>query len=199
MSQIYDTLLWEYVKNPGVRWLALDKLAERQFNYEMISFDEIVKKQKLSNFSEVNLELASKYSGEDVYITYKLFQEQQKDNIIENKIFSEIEVPLIDVIKDIEITWVKVDRDRLKELWTIFENQIVELSNSIYEEVDQEFNISSPKQVWEILFDKMQLPKWKKTKTGWSVNAEVLENLALEHPIAKKIIDYRHFSKLNST
>jgi len=199
MSQIYDTLLGEYVKNPWIRGLALDKLAERHFNYEMISFDEIVKKQKLDNFWEVDLELATKYSGEDVYMTYILFEEQEKDNLSENKIFSDIEIPLIKVIKDIELTWVKVDRDRLKELGTIFENQIIELSNSIYEEVDQEFNISSPKQVWEILFDKLMLPKWKKTKTGWSVNAEILENLSNEHPIAKKIIDYRHYSKLNST
>jgi len=199
MSQIYDTLLWEYVKNPWVRGLALDKLAERHFNYEMISFDGIVKKQKLKDFSEVELELAAHYSWEDVYITNKLYLEQKESKNTENKILTEIELPLINVIKDIEITWVKIDRDRLKELGTIFENQIIELSNSIYKEVDEEFNISSPKQVWEILFEKLQLPKGKKTKTGWSVNAETLENLAKEHPIAKKIIDYRHYSKLNST
>lgn len=212
MSKIYDTLLGEYVKNPGVRLLALHKLAERNFNYEMISFDDLVKKNKFENFSEVELITAAKYSGEDVYITHKLFLEQEKNNIflpfsrglpevegIINNILFDIEIPLINVIKDIEIIWVKIDRDRLKELWTIFENQIIELSNSIYEEVWEEFNISSPKQVWEILFDKLYLPKWKKIKTGWSVNSDVLEGLSHEHPIAKKIIDYRHYSKLNST
>ena len=199
MVKIYDTLLGEYVRNPWVRWLSLDKLANRKFNYEMMGFDELVKKQKLQNFSEVDLETASKYSGEDVYMTYRLFEEQNEDNITKNDILESIEIPLISVIKDIEITWVKVDRDRLKELGTIFENEIIRLSNSIYEEVDMEFNISSPKQVWEVLFDKLGLPKWKKTKTGWSVNAEVLENLAREFPICQKIIDYRHFSKLNST
>lgn len=199
MSKIYDTLLWEYVKNPGVRGLALDKLADRNLNYEMISFDEIVKKQKLKNFSEVDLELAGQYSWEDVYITYKLFENQKENNLLENSILNDIDLPLINVLKDIEISWVKIDRDRLKELWTIFEKQIIDLSNSIYEEVWEEFNISSPKQVWEILFNKLQLPKWKKTKTGWSVNAEVLEKLSHEYPIAKKIIDYRHYSKLNST
>lgn len=198
MSQIYDTLLWEYVKNPWVRWLGLDKLAERHFNYEMISFKETVPKE-LKNFSEVDLKLAANYSWEDVYITNKLFLAQQDDNLLENKIFSDIEIPLIEVIKSIEIDWVKVDRDRLKELWSIFQWEIVRLSNSIYEEVWEEFNISSPKQVWEILFDKLELPKWKKTKTWWSVSAEVLDNLALEFPICQKIIDYRHFSKLNST
>ncbi len=199
MAQIYDTLLGEYVKNPWIRGLSLGKLASKDLNYEMISFDELVKKQKLKNFWEVDLEIASKYSGEDVYVTYKIYEKQLDDNIIENKIFSEMEIPLIDIIKNIEISGVKVDRDKLKELWIIFENQIVELSNSIYEEVDLEFNISSPKQVWEILFDKLGLPKGKKTKTGWSVSADVLENLAREFPICQKIIDYRHYSKLNST
>ena len=198
-ARIYDTLLWEYVQNPWVRGLSLDKLAGRKFNYEMIGFDDLVKKNKLSDFSEVSLELAWKYSWEDVYITNMLFLEQEKLLLAENTILNDIEIPLIEVIKNIEITWVKVDRDRLKELWTIFENQIIELSNSIYEEVWEEFNISSPKQVWEILFDKLWLPKWKKTKTWWSVSAEVLDNLSKEFPICQKIINYRHYSKLNST
>lgn len=198
MAKFYDTLIWEYVNNPWERWLSLDKLANRKFNYEMISYSDITEKKHL-NFYEVDLNLASKYSWEDVYITNKLFLDQKKNKITENKILNEIELPLIEVIKNIELTWVKIDRDRLKELWTIFEKQIIKFSNSIYEEVWEEFNISSPKQVWEILFDKLWLPKWKKTKTGWSVSAEVLENLSHEFPICKKIVDYRHYSKLNST
>ncbi len=198
-AQIYDTLLWEYIKNPWIRWLSLDKLADRKFDYEMLKFDDLVKKNKLENFSQVDLKLASKYSWEDVYITYKLFENQLEDNTVNNNVLKDIEIPLINVLKNVEIDWVKIDRDRLKELWIIFENEIIRLSNSIYEEVWEEFNISSPKQVWEILFWKLWLPKWKKTKTGWSVNFEVLENLSIEYPIAKKIIDYRHYSKLNST
>jgi len=103
-AQIYDTLLWEYIKNPWDRWLSLDKLAERKFNYEMISFDDLVKKQKLSDFSEVNLKKAWQYSVEDVYITNKLFLQQEKDKIIENKVLKEIEIPLIKVLENIEIT-----------------------------------------------------------------------------------------------
>ena len=203
MAQIYDTLLGEYIANPGSRNLSLDKLASRKFDYEMISFDDLVKKQRLASFAEVDLKIASKYSAEDVYITHKLYNEQQKNLSLQKgnlvKVLNKIEIPLIRVLEKMEITWVKIDRDRLKELGTIFENEIINLSNSIFEEVWEEFNISSPKQVWEILFDKLSLPKWKKTKTGWSVNAETLENLAREFPIAQKIIDYRHFSKLNST
>ncbi len=198
-AQIYDTLLGEYIANPWDRNLSLDKLAKREFNYEMISFDELVKQKKLASFAEVDLKTASKYSWEDVYITYKLFENQKKDGITKNKVLNEIEIPLIRVLEQMELTWVKIDRDRLKELWTIFENEIEKLKKSIFDEVWIEFNISSPKQVWEILFDKLGLPKWKKTKTGWSVSAETLEALSKEFPIAKKIIDYRFYSKLNST
>ena len=197
-AKIYDTLLWEYVKNPGVRWLSLEKLADRKLWYEMLSFDDLVKKQKLNHFWEVDLELASKYSGEDVYITYQLFCEQELSDI-EKKILNEIDLPFIEILKNMEINWVKISRDRLKELWITLEKEILKLENSIYEEVWEEFNINSPKQVWWILFDKLKLPKWKKTKTGWSVSADVLENLAKEFPIADKIINYRHFSKINST
>lgn len=197
-AKIYDTLLWEYVKDPWLRWLALDKIAERQFDYEMISFKDITEKRHL-NFYEIDIFSASKYSWEDAYMTYKLFKKQKQEWILENNILNDIEIPLIKVIKDIEITWVKIDRDRLKELWVIFQNEIIRLSNSIYSEVWLEFNISSPKQVWEILFDTLWLPRWKKTKTWWSVWIEVLENLAHSFPICQKIIDYRHYSKLNST
>lgn len=197
MAKFYDTLLAEYVKNPWVRWLSLEKIAEKKMDYEMISYDEVTDKKKL-NFSEVDLEIAAQYSWEDVYITNKLFEEQENSEN-DKKILEEMDFPFIDVLKNMEITGVKISRDRLKELWIILEKEIDNFKNSIFEEVWTEFNINSPKQVWEILFDKLELPKWKKTKTGWSVSAEVLENLSKEYPIANKIINYRHFSKINST
>ena len=198
MAKFYDTMLAEYVQNPWVRGLSLEKLADRKLWYEMLSFDDLVKKQKLNHFWEVDLELASKYSGEDVYITYQLFCEQELSDI-ENKILNEIDLPFIEILKNMEITGVKICRDRLKELWIIFENEADKFEKLIYEISQEEFNINSPKQVWGILFDKLELPKWKKTKTGWSVSADVLENLAREFPIAEFIIKYRHFTKLNST
>ena len=149
MARFYDTLLWEYIKNPWVRWISLDKLSTKEFNYMMISYDSITNKAKI-NFKDVDLETASIYSWEDVYITNKLYEKQ----VSEKKIYSLAET---------------------------------------------EFNINSPKQVWEILFDKLALPKWKKTKTGYSVNADVLWELAHEFEIAQMIVDYRHYSKLLST
>lgn len=198
MAKFYDTLLWEYIKNPGVRGLSLDKLASRDFDYEMISYENVSNKWKL-NFREVDLKQASIYSWEDVYITAKLFDSQKKEKLNENKVLKEIEIPLIEVLMNMEITWVKINRDRLKWIWTLLENESKFLEKKIYEIAWSEFNIKSPKQVWEILFDKLALPKGKKTKTGWSVSAEVLWELAHEYPVAQDIVDYRHYTKILST
>ena len=172
MAQYYDTLLAEYVKNPWVRGLWLDKLAENQLDYEMVSYDVISDKKKL-NFSEVDLQKASIYSAEDVVITHKIYQSQMKEELV-NGILSEIDIPLMQVLKNIEINWVKVDRNKLKEIGDTLEREIEVLQKEIIEIAWVEFNIKSPKQVWEILFDNLWLPKWKKTKTGWSVSADVL-------------------------
>ena len=197
MPKYYDTLLWEYIKNPWVKWLSLDKLGNNLFDYRMISYDEITNKNKIK-FNEVELELWAIYSAEDVYITNKLYEKQLADGK-NNNIFYNIEIPLIEVLKDIEINWVKIDRDKLKWIWILLENEIKFLEKQIYEEVEEEFNINSPKQVWEILFEKLWLPKWKKTKTWYSVSADVLWELAHDYNIAQKIVDYRHYSKLLST
>jgi len=206
----YDTMIAEYIVNPGQRWLGLDALAERKFNYEMISFSDITEKKKLT-FQEVDLAKAAEYSWEDVYMTYLLYEEQQEKKYMseaistqkqrENKedIFEAIEMPLMEVISQIETNGIRIDRDILKWIWLRLEQEIVSLKREIHTLAWEEFNIKSPKQVGEVLFEKLWLKSTKKTKTWYSVNAEVLENLSGEHKIAQKIIDYRHYSKLNST
>lgn len=210
MAQYYDTMLAEYIKNPGQRWLGLDSLAERKYNYEMISYSDITEKKKL-RFDEVDLEKAADYSWEDVYITYKLYKEQLEHDYIESSlatkgerenkkdILREIELPLMEVLSDMEMTGIKIDRDILKGIGMRLESAIAELESQIHSLAWEEFNIKSPKQVGEILFEKLSLPSAKKTKTGYSVNAEVLEGLKGKHEIAEKIITYRHYSKLLST
>ncbi|MDD3645986.1 MAG: DNA polymerase [Candidatus Gracilibacteria bacterium] len=198
MAKFYDTLLGEYIKAPGVRGLSLDKLALRDFEYEMISYDSVTDKAKI-NFKDVDLSVASNYSGEDVYITAKLYKAQKKEHLTENSILNDIEIPLTEVLKDMEISGVKIDRDRLKGIGILLKNEIDFLRKKIYEQVGTEFNINSPKQVGEILFDKLALPKGKKTKTGWSVSAEVLGDLAHDYPVAQDIVDYRHYTKILST
>ncbi len=198
MVKFYDTILGEYIQNPWIRGLSLDKLSEKYFDYEMIHYDEITEKWKI-NFGDIPLDLASKYSAEDVYMTYKLFKKQEKEKVLDNKVLQNIEIPLMEVLKNMEISGVKVDRDRLKELETVLETEIKILGENIFELAGEEFNISSPKQVWEILFEKLELPKWKKTKTGYSVGVEVLEWLSGEYEIAEKILKFRHYKKLLST
>lgn len=197
-AKFYDTLLWEYIKNPWIRWLSLDKLSQKDFWYRMISYDEITNKKKL-NFIDIELKNASIYSWEDVYITNKLYLKQSEEKTIENKVLNNIEIPLIKVLQKMEIDWVFIDRDRLKWIWTQLEQEITHLEKSIHEETEEEFNIKSPKQVGNILFEKLGLPKWKKNKTWYSVSADVLWELAHEYPIAQKIVDYRHYTKLQST
>lgn len=197
MSQIYDTILWEYIKNPWARWLSLDDLAIRDMDYKMISYDEVTNKKQL-NFKDVDLQSASIYSGEDVYVTWELYNRQKNDNTISNKVLKDIEIPLIEVLKEMEINWVKIDRDRLKWVWMLLENEIKKLENEIYSLAWEKFNIKSPKQVAYTLFVKMWLNSGKKTKTWFSVDNEVLEELAKHHEIASKMIEYRTYTKLLS-
>jgi len=197
-AKFYDTLLWEYIKNPWIRWISLDKLSQKDFWYRMISYEDVTNNKKI-NFKDVNLKQASIYSGEDVYITNKLYEKHKNEWTIINKVLNEIEIPLIQVLKKMEIDWVYIDSDSLKWIWILLDNEIIQLKNHIYQEIEEEFNISSPKQVWEMLFSKLGLPKWKKNKTWFSVSADVLWELAHDYPIAQKIIDYRHYSKLQST
>ncbi len=197
-AKFYDTLLWEYIKNPWTRTLSLDKISKKDFWYEMISYDKITDKKK-KNFKDIDIKQASIYSWEDVYITNLLYKKHLKEKTINDKILNTIEIPLIKVLKTMEIDWVYIDIDRLKWIWILLENEIKRLEKSIFDEVGEEFNIKSPKQVWYILFEKLALPKWKKNKSWYSVNAEVLWELAHNYEIAQKIIDYRHYTKIQST
>lgn len=198
MAKLYDTLLWEYISEPGRKWLSLDDLAEKYLDYKMISYDDVTGKAQI-NFREVSLEEASIYSAEDVYITAKIFQQQEKKWLTQEKILNEIEIPLLEVLKTMEITGVKVSKNKLQEIGDFLAEEIIKEEKIIKEIAGEDFNIKSPKQVWDILFTKMWLPEWKKTKTGFSVDNEVLENLAFHYPIAKHIVNYRQYTKLQST
>jgi len=198
VAKYYDTLLWEYIKNPWVRWLSLDKLALKNDNYEMISYDQVTNKKKL-NFKEVELDSAAIYSAEDVYITNQIFLQHKEEGTTDIKILNDIELPLLEVLMNMELTWVHINRDTLKGIGLLLENEIDSLEKTIIHEAGEEFNIKSPKQVGEVLFEKLWLPKGKKTKTWYSVSADVLWELSHEFPIAQNIVDYRHYSKLQST
>ncbi len=198
MAKIYDTLVWEYMIHPWQKWLSLDDLSKKYFDYKMVSYDEITNKWEI-NFQDIDLDIGANYSAEDVYITAKLYENQVKHGIVYDKVLNDIEIPLIEVLKNMEITWVKVSLEKLNEIWKILEEEILREEKIIKDIAGEDFNIKSPRQVWEILFEKIWLPEWKKTKTWLSVDNEVLENLAFQYPIAKHILNYRQYTKLLST
>lgn len=198
MAKIYDTILGEYIKNPGKKGIGLDDLARKLFSYEMISYDSITNKWKI-NFCDIDLETRAKYSGEDVYMTSLVYNKQKEEKVTDNEVLKNIELPLLEVIKEIEMNWVKIDKKILEDLWVIFKWEIESLEKSIFEEAWRHFNVKSPKQVGKILFEKMWLKTSKKTKTWFSVDAEVLEELAIENKIAQLLLEHRTFQKLQST
>lgn len=202
MARFYDTMLAEYLIRPGNRQLSLDALAKRDFHYEMIPYTQVSQKNAL-RFDEIDLDIAAEYSAEDAYITAKIYDSQKENPYLSGKngghILHDIELPLMLVLSDMEMWGVKISRDILKGLQIQLEAAIFESEKEIYALAGEEFNIKSPKQVGEMLFEKLWLPSGKKTKTGYSVDAEVLEKLAKSYPIAAYIVEYRHYSKILST
>ncbi|WP_041081097.1 DNA polymerase I [Thermotoga profunda] len=202
----FDTMIAAYLLNPDEKRFGLDELAMKFLNYKMISFDELVKNNSplfsSLNFSDVSIEDATRYSAEDADVTRRLYEilnvklhEADLLNVLEK-----IEMPLIPVLVDMELTGVYMNIDYLKDLSTKYANKMNELSKQIFEYAKESFNLNSPKQVAYILFEKLKIQGSKKTSTGdLSTRADVLEELADEHPIVQLILEYRKFQKLKST
>lgn len=202
----FDTMIAAYLLNPDEKRFGLDELAMKFLNYKMISFDELVKNNSplfsSLNFSDVSIEDATKYSAEDADITRRLYEilnvrlhEADLLNVLEK-----IEMPLIPVLVDMELTGVYMNIDYLKDLSTKYATKMNELSQQIFEYAKESFNLNSPKQVAYILFEKLKIQGSKKTSTGdLSTRADVLEELADEHPIIQLILEYRKYQKLKST
>ncbi len=197
----FDTMVASYLINPRRRH-NLNDLALEHLGHRMLTYEEVCGKGKSQIcFSEVDLETALRYSGEDADVTlrlYGLFEPEMARE--ENKeLFEEIEMPLVTVLARIEMNGVKINAGLLEEISSELEARAEEQKHEIYRLAGQEFNIDSPKQLQEILFDKLNLPRRRKTKTGYSTNIDVLTELAAEHPIPKHILAYRTTSKLKST
>jgi DNA polymerase I len=199
-----DTMVQHYLLEPDMRH-GLDLLAETYLHYKPVSITELIgprgKDQK--TMREVPLEAIKEYASEDADITLQL--ERKLTPLLKQekllKLYEEVEAPLIHVLADIEYNGISVDTDALKELSVQLDLEARELEKLVYEEAGQEFNIGSPKQLGEILFDKLQLiKKPKTTKTGqYATGEEILIKLADEHPIVKHILEYRQLTKLCST
>ncbi len=194
-----DTMLASYLLDPATRH-NLNDLAWEHLHYGMTSYEEVTDGAKKS-FAEVAVEAAAGYSGEDADITLRLAQRlfPRLDDEDMGELFSEIELPLALVLARMELAGILVDRDFLAGLSAEFSQHRSRLEHEIYELAGEEFNIASPQQLQRILFDKLGLPRGKKTKTGSSTDSSVLEGLAERYPLPAKILSYRGFAKLQST
>jgi DNA polymerase I len=184
----------------------MDILSETLLNYRPIDIEELIGKKgaKQGNMREVEIEKITEYAAEDADITLQLKTVLNKD-IAQNSNFdnllTKVEVPLAKVLGQIEMEGVRLDTDFLGEMSRTLQNDMVEVQSKVFELAGQEFNIASPKQLGEILFEKLKLdPKAKKTKTGqYMTGEEVLSKLESNHEIARKILDFRELQKLKST
>ncbi|WP_405399407.1 DNA polymerase I [Maribacter sp. Asnod2-G09] len=201
---LFDTMLAHYLINPDMRH-NMDVLAETYLNYTPVSITELIGKKGKNQLSmrDVPLEKQTEYAVEDADITYQLaqhFRPELKEANTE-KLFKEIEIPLLRVLADMELEGINLDKEFLNSLSEDLNNDIDNLEKKIYEVAGEEFNIGSPKQLGEILFDKLKLvAKPKKTKTGqYSTAEDVLSYLAKDHEIIQNVLDYRGLAKLKST
>ena len=204
LNPVDDTMLLSYVLDTGKFRHNLDDLAKIYFNYETIKYKDVVgvgKKEK--KFNEVNIKDAYIYAAEDADITLRLYKILKK-RIISKKLLSVyeyIEKPLINVLAEIEKKGIKVDIKRLKDLSFAFQKKLSKIEKEIFKLSSIEFNIASPKQLGEILFNKLGLEGKKKGKSGaYSTSVDVLENLSYQgHKIAEFLLEWRQISKLINT
>lgn len=200
----FDTMLASYVISPSGRRHGLDSLAFEHFNYRMQPISELIGKGvKQKTFNTVEVDTALFYAAEDADYTYRLrgVQAPKIDELELQNLYYNVEVPLIKVLASMEEEGVKVDSDYLATMSLDMEGQLHKITNDIYSEAGQEFNINSTQQLSKILFEELKLPTKGKTakKTGYSTDVRVLEGLAEIHDLPKFILEYRQLTKLKST
>ncbi len=197
----FDSMLASYVLDPSKRQHGLDALALELLGHQNITYADVAGKgAKQIGFDEVEIEPAAEYAAEDSDITWRLthaLKARLKDETL--KLYEELELPLIEVLADMEMTGVRVDREHLAKLSRQLDKDLKKLEDEIYALAGEPFNINSPKQLGVILFEKLELRVIKKTKTGPSTDMSVMEELAGEHELPDRIVNYRQLSKLKST
>ncbi len=196
----FDTMIASYLLNPNRSGHGLDAIAMEMLGIRKTSYGELTDNGRKS-FSKVSIEDATAYSGSDAAVTYEL-REILESHIKEeglDSLFHEVEMPLVEVLADMETAGMKIDTELMEKYSLQLEAEMKSIEQRIYFLAGEEFNINSPKQLQEVLFDRLGLKPTKKTKTGYSTNIDVLEQLALEHELPGEIIEFRALSKLRNT
>ena len=203
-GKLFDTMLAHYLINPDMRH-NMDVLAETYLNYTPISIEDLIGKKGKNQLSmrDVPLDKQTEYAVEDADITLQLKEHFEKElgDANTQKLFDDIEIPLLRVLADMELEGINLDESFLNSLSEELDSEIKTLETNIYKEAGEEFNIASPKQLGDILFDKLKLvDKPKKTKTGqYATSEDILSYLAKDHDIIQHILEFRGLSKLKST
>ena len=203
-GNMFDTMIAHYLLNPDGRH-DLDYLSEMHLHYKPVPMESLIGKKGKSqgSFRDLSIDEQTAYSAENadiVFQLYQLFDPQLKKEKLE-ELFYKVEMPLMEVLAKMELKGISLDREWLAQESKDLENDLRELEKKVFEFSGIEFNMNSPKQLGEVLFDQLKLdPKAKKTKTGqYKTSEDVLQKLAAEHEIIKLILEYRTYQKLKST
>ncbi|MDE1190928.1 MAG: DNA polymerase I [Arachidicoccus sp.] len=203
-GNIFDTMVAHYVIEPEGR-RGMDLLSEKYLGYSPVHIEELIGKKgkNQGNMRDVDIPKIAEYAAEDADITLQLkekFEPLIKENNVE-KVFTEADIPLVKVLANMEFEGIKIDEDFLKNYSTVLEADAKVFEENVYAAAGLKFNLASPKQLGEILFEKLKLdPKAKKTKTGqYATGEDVLTKLAVQHKIADDILAFRELTKLKNT
>jgi DNA polymerase I len=198
----FDAMIADYLLDPGGRSHNLESLARAHLEYQMQPIEELIGRGRDQiTFDQVDQERACFYACEDADIAWRLapvLLPRLREKGMED-LFARVEIPLVDVLRDLELCGVAVDVGFLKEFSTALAVNLEELKSRIHALAGQEFNLNSTQQLAQILFEKLGLKHRRKTKTGYSTDVNVLEELAQEHPLPALLLDYRELTKLKST
>lgn len=198
----FDSMVASYVLNSDLPH-NMDALAERFLQYSPIPITALIgeKKKDQITMAEVSVEKVAEYAAEDADVTFRLCRKLsavlEQDSLLD--FARRVEFPMTETLAAMEFAGVAIDVGALEAISTMIRAEIDVLRQSVWREAGEEFNIDSPKQLGDILFDKMKIPPVKKTKTGFSTDSSVLEELAAEYPLAEKVLEYRQLAKLQST
>ncbi|WHF52757.1 DNA polymerase I [Chryseobacterium gotjawalense] len=201
---LFDTMIAHYLLSPDGRHV-LEYLSEMYLNYKPISIESLIGKKgkNQATFRSLTIEEQTKYAAEDADISWRLYgvfaPQLQKENL--EDLFFKVEMPLMKVLAKMELEGIALDKKWLAQESIDLENDLRNLEKTIFELSGEEFNMNSPKQLGEVLFEKMQLdPKAKKTKSGqYATSEDILQKLSSKHEIIKHILEYRTYQKLKST
>lgn len=198
----FDTMLGAYLTDPGRRGLGLKDQAFQRLGHVMTPISELIGSgNKMISMAQVPVRKAADYAGADADMTLRLVEpiraELQQHSLMD--LYTNIELPLISVLMQMELYGVALDADFLRQFGQTLKDQLLFVEQEIYNAVGHHFNINSTKQLAEVLFVELKLPTGKKTKTGYSVNVDVIESLRGKHPIVDHLLEYRQLNKLKST